>query len=298
METPYEIQLWPRTDDKDKQAEISRIDGLFSKIEKRYWKWRDDKHREGIAEFTSKNIMSREEAEKFFDKQHEGEIKDLVRVFEDLNAHYSRLYFYVKEFNNTEIRVAIAEDINQYKEFCTGLKTANRIAIKFEDKLISAITIWYGKKHRSTLSGIVNGYILEDITNRLQSPPYNSITINVSSKEECFEEIRSIIQEETSKHHFADRKRNTPKSDLQPLVERCSDLYSDIMKHKEWILDKKINYSGQAGELVIELLGLNFPTRKGLNKKNTFINALHPIHYKEVHSLSDIIEIDWGSQPS
>ena len=296
MKTPYEIELWEMATDKEKLVEVTRIDALFSKIEARYWKWREDVHRKGVEMFTSKNIMSREEAETFFDKQHEGEVKDLVRVFETLNAHYTRLYPYVQEFNNTKIRVAIAEDKSQYKGFCTGLKTASKIAIKYKDKLISEITIWYGKKHCSSLSGIVNGYILEDITNRFPPPPYSSVELSYSFGDEPFEEIRSIIQEETSKHHFADQERNTPKSDLQPLTERCSDLYSDIMKHKKWIVDKtpaRGSDSVQVGKIIIKLLGLKFSTEKGLNKETTFINALHPIHYKEDHSLSDIIDLEW-----
>lgn len=291
METQYEIKVWPRTTEEDKKAEVSRIDALFSKIDARYWEWRDGKHEEGIKELTSKNIMSREEAEAFFDNQHEGEIKDLISVFEDLSAHYVRLYPYVQAFNNVGARAAIAEDKGQYKEFCAGLKCAHTIAFGFKPGILKGITIWYSTRKKSALEGI-NGYILEDIYERLIELPDLFPCSDISEGEEGFDVIRSIIQEETSKHRFEDRY--TPKSDLQPLAERCSDLYSDIMKHKDWIFDKNPasnSYSEQAGKMIIKLLGLRFPEVTGFNKEKTFINALHPIRYVEIHSWPTMVDI-------
>ena len=282
MKTQYIIQLWPRTREEDKQTEISRIDALFTKIEDRYWQWRDSKHQKDVAD------------EVTLDMQREGEVKKLVSIFEKLNSHYTRLYFNVKEFNNIDLRFIIAEDKKQYKEFDTGLNTAKKIAIKYEETGITEITIWFGSKHKTSLSGIVNGYILDNIANRLPAPPYTS-TISVSNGDPYFDKIRGIIKEETSKHIF--EERYNPKSELQPLSERCCDLYSEIMEHRKWIFGNEHKLwpdSYKAGKMIIELLGLHFQENQpSHNKEETFISSLHPIRYKEDLSLSDIIKIDF-----
>lgn len=307
MDAQYEITLHPTTRGALKAQEIQRIDELFTKIERRYWDWKKLKRDEGIKGLMSielidtdkeikeeekrKKLFTEEEAEAFFDEQREGDAKGLVRIFQALNAHYIRLYPYVQEFNNTDIQSAIAEDKRQYKEFNSGLASTTKIALKYEDNTIKDITIWFGSKHKSSLSGLVNGYILEEITNRLPTIPY-PCTVLVSTEDSSFDEIRSVIQEETAKHRFEDRY--TPKSNLQPIAERCSDLYSDFIKHKEWIFDKKPtsgSYSKQAGKMIIELLGLRFPEATGFNKQETFINALHPIRYVEIRSWPTMIDI-------
>lgn len=306
MTTPYEIKLYRYTPEVQKASEISRIDSLFTKIENRYWAWKKKKQESGIKEFTSRQIMSKEDAEAFFVGQRESDQKALIRIFEELNAHYIRLFCYVQEFNNIELRKAIAKDKREYKEFNNGLKTANRI-----DFYIASITIRYGVKHKSTLGG-TNGYIIKDIYERLKLHKDIFPISSISLGEDGFETIRSIIREEVSKHIF--EVHHHAKSDLQPLAERCSDLYSEFMKHKEWIFngdkDKLVwSYPWLAGEKIVDLLGLKFEDdeseRKGKrknkikaddifhnNKKCTFINALHPIHELKEHSLSDIIHIE------
>lgn len=287
MITPYVIKLYQYTPEEQRAAEIGRIDSLFTEIESRYWAWKKEKREKGIKEFTSRQIMSKEDAEAFFDGQQESDRKALIHIFETLNTHYVRLYHHVQQFNNVSLRKAIAEDKRQYKEFCSGLPNATEIGFKYKAGDLVSITVWYGIKHKRTLDGI-NGYILKDIYERLKQHPIFPCS-SITPEEEGFDAVRTIILEEATKHIF--EQRYNPKSDLQPLAERCCDLYSDIMKHKEWIFkgDKYRSDSWHAGKKIVKLLGLTFDM---YNTEDTFINALHRIRELKNHSLSDIISVE------
>ena len=115
---------------------------------------------------------------------------------------------------------------------------------------------------------------------------------SIKPGEEGFETLRGILLEEVSKHIF--EQRYNPKSEMQPLAERCSYLYSEIMKYKEWIFegDKFWPNSRHAGEKIVKLLGLTF---NKFNTEASFINALHPIHELKEHSLSNIISLEFGN---
>lgn len=299
MTAPYEIKLYRFTPEWQKASEVNRIDSLFTEIESRYWAWREQKHMESIKTLSTLAIekdgvrqpfMTEKEALDYIDAQRESEERSLISLFETLNEHYIRLYPHVQSFNNVRGRKAIAEDKREFKEFCSGLSKAAKIVFDINPKRLSSITIWYGVKHKSTLCGI-NDYILMDIDERLRNDCCDIYPRTfIKPDEKGFETLREIILEEVSKHIF--ETRYNPKSEMQPLTERCCDLYSDYMKHKEWIFKgDALSFHLLAGEKIVRLLGLRFDNN--YNNKDTFINALHPIHELKEHSLSDLVNVEF-----